>query len=85
MDIRQVRATINQGEQAAKQGISLIQEMQARIEQAQTSAAATAHDSAHREVEAGLGKLKEAVKESSRVAGLLHSGASAAHEYASKL
>ncbi|MEO3926030.1 hypothetical protein ABGB07_19485 [Micromonosporaceae bacterium B7E4] len=85
MDIRQVRATINQGGKAAKDGIELIQEVQARIEQAHTSAAATTHDSAHPEIEVGLGKLKEAMKESSRVAGLLHSGASAAEEYGSKL
>ncbi|GAB3972357.1 hypothetical protein V1634_07575 [Plantactinospora veratri] len=85
MDIRQVRATISQGGQAAKDGIDLMQEVQARIEQARTSAAATAHDSAHVEIEAGLGKLKEATKESSRVVALLHSGASVADEYASKL
>ncbi|MFC6017555.1 hypothetical protein ACFP2T_15235 [Plantactinospora solaniradicis] len=85
MDITQVKATISQGSQAAKDGSVLMQGVRDRAEQAQTSAAATAHDSTHDEVEAGMKKLKEAMKEASRVAELLRSGAAAADEYASRL
>ncbi|MEO3924482.1 hypothetical protein ABGB07_11570 [Micromonosporaceae bacterium B7E4] len=85
MDITQVKATIRQGEQAAKDGSALMQRVQGQAEEARTLAAATAHDSAHQDIEAGMARLKEALRESSRVAELLRSGAEAAHKYASKL
>ena len=85
MDLRQVKATIDRGGQAANDGIDLIREVQDRIDQAQSLAASTVHDSTHSEVEAGLSKLREAMKEAPRVAGLLFSGAAAAREYAAKL
>ncbi|MEQ4303893.1 hypothetical protein ABNF97_21350 [Plantactinospora sp. B6F1] len=85
MDITQVKATISRGNQAAQDGSVLVQEVRDRTAQALTSAAATAHDSTHDEAEAGLKRLKEAIKEASRVAELLGSGADAATEYALKL
>ncbi|AVT37281.1 hypothetical protein [Plantactinospora sp. BB1] len=85
MDITQVKATITRGKQAAADGSVLAQGVRDQAEQARTSAAATAHDSTHDEVEAGLKKLKEAMREASRVAELLGSGSDAASEYAAKL
>ncbi|MGX7670213.1 hypothetical protein [Plantactinospora sp. DSM 117369] len=85
MDIAQVKATISRANEAANNGRALIQEVRDRAEQARTLADATAHDSSHKEVEVGLKKLREALKEPPRVAELLQSGAEAASEYASKL
>ncbi|MBF9127474.1 hypothetical protein I0C86_00460 [Plantactinospora sp. S1510] len=85
MDITQVKATISRGNQAARDGIDLTRGVRDRTEQAHTLAVGTVHDSGHKDVEAGLHKLLEALRESSRVAGLLHSGADAAQEYASRL
>ncbi|MEN3608241.1 hypothetical protein AAH979_01710 [Plantactinospora sp. ZYX-F-223] len=85
MDITQVKATIRQGEQAANDGSALMQVVQGRAEEARSLAAATAHDSAHPEVEAGLTRLKEALRESSRVTELIQSGAESARKYASRL
>jgi hypothetical protein len=85
MDITRVKATIGQGERAAKDCSALMQGVQGRAEEARSLAAATAHDSAHREIEAGMARLKEALRESSRVTELLRSGAESAHDYASRL
>jgi hypothetical protein len=85
VDLRQVRAAISQGAQAANDGINLMQEVLDRIEQAQILAAATVHDSSHSEVEDGQRKLKKALEEAPRVAGQLFSGSAAAQEYVARL
>lgn len=85
MDITQVKATINRGNEAARDGIILIRGVRDRAEQAHRLATATAQDSTHEQIKAGLSRLGEALKESSRVADLLRSGADAAGKYASRL
>jgi hypothetical protein len=85
VDITQVKATISRGNQAASDGIDLMHGVRDRVEHAHALAAGTVHDSRHEDVEAGLRKLLDALRESSRVAGLLRSGADAAQDYASRL
>jgi hypothetical protein len=85
MDIAQVKATIDRGNEAVRAGIVLMTGVREQSEHAHVSAATTAHDSNHQQIADGLRKLREALRESSRVADLLRSSTEAANEYGSKL
>ena len=85
MDITQVKATIDRGNQAASTGLVLMNGVRERSEHAHASAAITAHDSSHKQIVDGLRKLREALRETSQVADLLRSGTEAASEYGEKL
>jgi hypothetical protein len=85
VDVTRVKATIGQGTEAAGDGAAVMSGVRDKIGQAQALATETTRGSSHDELDAGMEKLKEALKESTRVIGLLRTSAHAAGRYAARI
>jgi hypothetical protein len=85
MDLEQVKATLARGNEAIEEATTLISITHEKVQQAQTLAVSTGHDSTDKDLELGIKKLHQALTESSRARTLFAAAVASADEYASRL